>query len=133
MPLGSRLPPPEAGFLSLKCCCRNGWSMEAKQDQALKQRAQRVIPNGMWGHMDASRIPVAYPQYFARARGCRLWDVDGREYIDFMCAYGPMVLGYGDPDVELAAERQRREGDIFNGPTARLVELAEAVVGTVAH
>jgi len=107
--------------------------MEAEQDQALKERAQRVIPNGMWGHMDAARIPVAYPQYFARARGCRLWDVDGREYIDFLCAYGPMVLGYGDPDVELAAERQRREGDIFNGPTVRLVELAEAVVGTIAH
>lgn len=50
-----------------------------------------------------------------------------------MCAYGPMVLGYGDPDVERAAERQRSDGDIFNGPSPRLVELAEAIVGTIAH
>ena len=50
-----------------------------------------------------------------------------------MCSYGPMVLGYGDPDVERAAEAQRPQGDIFNGPSERLVELAELVVGTVAH
>ncbi len=70
--------------------------MHNSVDSALRERAQRVIPNGMWGHMNVARIPAAYPQYFARAEGCRLWDVDGREYIDFMCAYGPMLLGYND-------------------------------------
>lgn len=50
-----------------------------------------------------------------------------------MCAYGPMVLGYNDPDINRAADAQRAEGDIFNGPSARLVELAEAMVGTVSH
>lgn len=102
-------------------------------DQTLRERARRVIPNGMWGHMNVARIPAAYPQYFARAQGCRLWDVDGREYIDFMCSYGPMILGYGDIDVERAAARQRTEGDIFNGPSARLVELAELMTETVIH
>lgn len=87
----------------------------------------------MWGHMNAARLPAAYPQYFSRAQGCRLWDIEGREYIDFMCAYGPMVLGYNDADVNRAADAQRTEGDIFNGPSARLVELAEMLVGTVAH
>jgi glutamate-1-semialdehyde 2,1-aminomutase len=102
-------------------------------DQALCERARKVIPDGMWGHMNVARIPAAYPQYFTRASGCRLLDVDGREYIDFMCAYGPMILGYGDPDVERTAERQRSEGDMFNGPSPRLVELAELMVGTIAH
>jgi glutamate-1-semialdehyde 2,1-aminomutase len=83
--------------------------------------------------MNAARIPAAYPQYFARADGCRLWDVDGREYVDFMCAYGPMLLGYNDADVNRAADEQRAQGDIFNGPSARLVELAELMVETVAH
>lgn len=87
----------------------------------------------MWGHMNAARLPAAYPQYFARADGCRLWDVDGHEYIDFMCAYGPMVLGYNDADVNQAADEQRKQGDMFNGPSPRLVELAELMVDTVAH
>jgi glutamate-1-semialdehyde 2,1-aminomutase len=107
--------------------------MAASRDQELRARAKRVIPNGMWGHMNVARIPADYPQYFSKAKGCRLWDADGREYIDFMCAYGPMILGYGDADIDRAAERQRAEGDIFNGPSARLVELAEAMTATVAH
>ncbi|HEV8392283.1 MAG TPA: aminotransferase class III-fold pyridoxal phosphate-dependent enzyme [Dongiaceae bacterium] len=102
-------------------------------DAALRDRAQRVIPNGMWGHMNVARIPAAYPQYFSRADGCRLWDADGREYVDLMCAYGPMLLGYNDADVNRAADEQRAQGDIFNGPSARLVELAELMVETVAH
>jgi len=107
--------------------------MHNSVDAALRDRAQRVIPSGMWGHMNVARIPAPYPQYFARADGCRLWDVDGREYIDFMCAYGPMLLGYNDADVNRAADEQRAQGDIFNGPSARLVELAELMVDTVAH
>ena len=107
--------------------------MGAAKDEELRARAARVIPNGMWGHMNVARIPAEYPQYFSKAKGCRLWDADGRQYIDFMCAYGPMILGYGDADVDRAAERQRAEGDIFNGPSARLVELAEALTETVAH
>lgn len=107
--------------------------MSSPTDQDLRHRAQRVIPNGMWGHMNVARIPAAYPQYFRKAEGCRLWDADGHEYIDFMCSYGPMILGYGDADVERAAAAQRAAGDIFNGPSARLVELAELMTETVAH
>jgi glutamate-1-semialdehyde 2,1-aminomutase len=102
-------------------------------DAALRARAQRVIPGGMWGHQNAARLPADYPQYFARGEGCRVWDADGREYIDFICAWGPMVLGYRDPDVEAAAEAQRRLGNGLNGPTERLVELAELMVETVPH
>jgi glutamate-1-semialdehyde 2,1-aminomutase len=106
---------------------------EETVDASLRRRAARVIPGGMWGHMNAARLPASYPQYFARARGCRLWDVDGNEYIDLMCSYGPMILGYGDEDVERAAARQREQADIANGPSPRLVELAELVVGTIPH
>ncbi|MBX9453669.1 MAG: aminotransferase class III-fold pyridoxal phosphate-dependent enzyme [Mesorhizobium sp.] len=102
-------------------------------DAALRARAAKVIPGGMWGHQNATRVPVGYPQYFSRGEGCRIWDADGRSYIDYMCAWGPMILGYGDPDVEEAAARQRAQGDGLNGPTPRLVELAELMVDTVAH
>lgn len=101
------------------------------RDAALRARAARVIPGGMWGHMDATRLPEGYPQFFARARGTRLVDVDGNEYVDFMCAFGPMILGYADPEVEAAVEAQRARMDIANGPSETLVELAELMVGTI--
>jgi glutamate-1-semialdehyde 2,1-aminomutase len=102
-------------------------------DTALRARAAKVVPGGMWGHQNVSRLPAGYPQYFERAEGCRTWDANGRGYIDFMCAWGPMVLGYNDPDVEAAAARQRQLGDAMNGPSARQVELAELVVDIVPH
>ena len=103
------------------------------RDRALRERAQRVIPGGMWGHMNAARLPPEYPQYFAKAEGARIWDVNGRDYVDFMCAWGPMVLGYRDPDVEAAVRTQSALGDSLNGPSERLVELAERLAGTIPH
>lgn len=103
------------------------------KDRDLRARAQKVIPGGMWGHMNAARLPSAYPQYFTRGEGCRTWDVNGREYIDFMCSWGPTLLGYRDPDVEAAARKQLDEGDSLNGPSPRLVELAELLAETIPH
>ncbi|WP_377847622.1 aminotransferase class III-fold pyridoxal phosphate-dependent enzyme [Bosea sp. UC22_33] len=102
-------------------------------DAALRDRALRVVPGGMWGHLHANRLPEGYPQFFARAEGCRLWDVDGRSYLDFMCSWGPNLLGHHHPEVEAAAERQARLGDCMNGPAEAMVELAELLVDTVAH
>lgn len=98
----------------------------------LFERAARVIPGGIYGHMSpAATVPLEFPYFAREARGCRYKDVDGREYIDFMCGYGPIVLGYHDEEVEAEAERQRREGDCLNHPSARTVELAERLVRLV--
>ena len=94
-------------------------------DSALRARARKVIPGGMWGHMSAERLPSAFPQYFSAARGTRVIDVDGNSYIDFMCAYGPMILGYRNPEVEAAVAEQTGRVDLANGPGTALVELAE--------
>lgn len=102
-------------------------------DAALRERANRVVPGGMWGHLHANRLPEGYPQFFARADGCRLWDVDGRSYLDFMCSWGPNMLGHHHAEVEAAVERQARLGDCMNGPAEVMVELAELLVDTVAH
>jgi glutamate-1-semialdehyde 2,1-aminomutase len=103
------------------------------RDAALRERAARVIPGGLWGHMRVQGLPAGYPQFFTRADGCRLWDADGREFIDFMCSWGPIVLGHHDAEVEAAAEAQRRAGDTMNGPAPVLVDLAEHVCASVAH
>ncbi|NMJ40681.1 aminotransferase class III-fold pyridoxal phosphate-dependent enzyme [Roseomonas sp. JC162] len=103
------------------------------RDAALRDRARQVIPGGLWGHLNAANLPAGYPQYFARAEGCRLWDVDGREVVDFMCAWGPVVLGHHHPAVEEAARRQAALGDCMNGPAPVLVDLAEMLVATIPH
>lgn len=102
-----------------------------KRDASLRARANAVIPGGMWGHMNAGGLPAGYPQFFSRAKGTCVTDVDGNEFIDFMCGYGPMILGYGDPDVEAAADAQRDQMDMANGPAEVMVELAELLVGTI--
>ncbi|MDF3206776.1 aminotransferase class III-fold pyridoxal phosphate-dependent enzyme [Mesorhizobium sp. M7A.F.Ca.US.014.04.1.1] len=108
-------------------------SLINSKDQLLRERAASVIPGGMWGHMATRYLGSAYPQFFERADGCRVWDVDGHEYIDLMCSWGPNILGHHHQAVEEAAARQRRLGDAMNGPGEVLVELAELLVKTVAH
>lgn len=102
-------------------------------DATLRARAQRVVPGGMWGHLNAARLPEGYPQFFASAEGCRVRDVDGREYIDFMCSWGPVLLGHRHPEVQAAAEAQAALGDCMNGPGEVMVELAEDFVAMVPH
>ena len=63
-------------------------------DAALRARAAAVIPGGMYGHQSAAGLPAAFPQFMARGAGARVWDVDGREYVDLMCSYGPILLGH---------------------------------------
>jgi glutamate-1-semialdehyde 2,1-aminomutase len=104
-----------------------------QKDQLLRERALRVIPGGMYGHGNGAMLPEGYPQFFERGQGCRIVDVDGNEYIDFMCGYGPNLLGLGHPKVEAAAAQQRRLGNCFNGPTPLMVELAELLVDTIGH
>lgn len=102
-------------------------------DQALRKRAYQVIPGGMWGHLHAAKLPNGYPQFFSKAKGARLWDADGRPYIDFMCSWGPNMLGYRHAEIEEAVARQSALGDTMNGPAEVMVELGELLVGTVAH
>lgn len=108
-------------------------AMKREIDALLRARAQTVIPNGMFGHEAVHLLPASFPQFFARAEGAYLWDFDGNRYLDFMCAYGPNLLGYGDTRVNAAAARQAALGDTMTGPGALLVELAETLVAMVEH
>jgi glutamate-1-semialdehyde 2,1-aminomutase len=87
----------------------------------------------MYGHQSSRSLPEGYPQFLAGGSGCHVRDVDGNEYVDFMCSYGPIILGHRHPVVEEAALAQLRLGDCLNGPAPVMVELAELLVDTVAH
>lgn len=103
------------------------------KDLALRERAAAVIPNGMYGHESVRLLPAGVPQYFSRADGTYLWDADGNRYIDFMCGYGPNLLGYCHRTIDAAAARQQTLGDAMTGPAPVMVELAEAFVAMISH
>jgi glutamate-1-semialdehyde 2,1-aminomutase len=103
------------------------------RDQELRARAEAVIPGGMYGHQSTGLLPDDYPQFFERGEGAHIWDVDGTRYLDMMCAYGPNLFGYANPQIDAAFVRQLGLGDTLTGPTALMVELAEAFVAMVSH
>jgi glutamate-1-semialdehyde 2,1-aminomutase len=87
----------------------------------------------MYGHQSAALLPDDYPQFFSRGEGAHIWDADGNRYLDLMCAYGPNLFGYANPQIDAAFVRQLGIGDTMTGPTALIVDLAEALVGMVSH
>ena len=107
--------------------------MSRVQDAALRARALKVIPNGMYGHESVRMLPDSFPQFFSKAEGAYIWDADGNRYLDYMCAYGPSLLGYRDERVDAAAQAQATLGDTLTGPSPLLVELAETLVAMVDH
>ncbi|MDW3222931.1 MAG: aminotransferase class III-fold pyridoxal phosphate-dependent enzyme [Paracoccaceae bacterium] len=87
-------------------------------------RAQRVLPGGGFGNFDPGIV-------IARGQGSRVWDVEGKEYIDYLIGSGPMLLGHGHPEVLEAVLAQLPNGMTFFANNATGIELAEAIVEAV--
>ncbi|GAG39639.1 unnamed protein product, partial [marine sediment metagenome] len=79
--------------------------------QAYWERADRLLPGGGIYLTRSARFAGSgiLPGFIASGEGCRVIDVDGREYIDFLCANGPILLGYRHPEVDEAARRQMEQ------------------------
>ncbi len=105
-----------------------------EKSKALFKRAVDVIPCGIYGHFSPAPLvpPEHYPFYAEKAEGSRFTDVDGNEFIDYMCAYGPMILGYNHETVDRAALEQLKKGNCLTAPAPVMVELAEKLVDTVS-
>ena len=104
--------------------------MPTSKSRELYERAQSVIPKGVHGHYGPAVIDDG-PVFFSSAEGARFTDVDGNSYIDWMCAYGPNILGYNHPAVEEAAEKQAADGSTVSLAAPIMVELAEELVDMV--
>ena len=106
------------------------------KSRAAFERALTLIPSGIYGHQGPAEgcyVPVeAFPLYSSKAQGSYLWDLDGNRFIDYMCAYGPNILGYHDPDVDEAAARQRAISDCTTLPNPIMIDFADLLVDTVA-
>jgi glutamate-1-semialdehyde 2,1-aminomutase len=109
-------------------------TFEYPQSRRLFDRACEVIPGGIYGHFSPAPLgqTAAFPFFAARAEGARFQDVDGNEFIDYMCAYGPMILGYANRVVDDAFRKQLALADAASIASPKMVELAELLVDRVA-
>ncbi len=97
----------------------------------LYDRARRVLPGGVNSPVRAMRSIGRDPIFIASGSGPLIRDVDGREYIDWVCSWGPLILGHAHPRVVAAVTAAAGQGTTFGAPTPGEVELAEEVVGRV--
>lgn len=97
----------------------------------LFERAKQVIPGGVNSPVRAFRGVGGTPLFIKAARGCFLYDADGREYIDYVGSWGPMILGHAHPEIIAAIQEAATRGTSYGAPTELEIELAEEVIHAV--
>ena len=98
------------------------------KSEELFARAKAVIPGGVNSPVRAFQ---PYPFFTERSKGSRLFDIDGKGYIDYCLGYGPLILGHTNPKVVKAVEAQMKKGSLYGTPTEQEVELAELICESV--
>jgi len=98
---------------------------------ALFERARKVIPGGVNSPVRAGKAVGIDPPFVARAEGCYLWDIEGNQYVDYVCSWGPMILGHGHPDVVKALQERIGKGTSYGAPTELEVQMAETITEMV--
>jgi glutamate-1-semialdehyde 2,1-aminomutase len=99
----------------------------ARTSETLFEEAQRCIPGGVNSPVRAFRAVGGTPRFIARAAGAKIYDVDGREYIDYVASWGPMILGHAHPQVVRAVQQAAERGTSYGAPTEAEVTLAQMI------
>jgi len=97
------------------------------RNQILFEQSQQFIPGGVNSPVRAFRSVGGTPIFFKQGKGSRLWDEDGKEYIDYIGSWGPMILGHAHPEVIAAVQKTAENSLSFGAPTARELEMAELI------
>jgi len=102
--------------------------LETEDSRRLFDEARRYIPGGVNSPVRAMKsVGMPHPLFVSRARGAHVWDADGNEFIDLVSSWGPMLLGWGHPDVLESLHEQIELGTSFGAPTGLEVELARLI------
>jgi len=101
------------------------------KSKSLFQKAKRLIPGGVNSPVRAGKAVGMDPPFIARAKGCHLWDADGKRYIDYVCSWGPMILGHSHPAVVKAIQQRVPKGTSYGAPTELEVEMAQKIISMV--
>ena len=104
--------------------------MTHPRSEELYARASRLIPGGVNSPVRAFRAVGGAPLFFTRGQGQHLTDADGRQYLDFVGSWGPLILGHAHPEVVAAIAESSRAGTTFGAPCPGEVALAERVVAS---
>jgi glutamate-1-semialdehyde 2,1-aminomutase len=96
-----------------------------ERSRELFERSQKLIPGGVNSPVRAFRAVGGTPVFFREGRGARLRDEDGREYVDYVGSWGPLILGHADPEVVAAVNAAASRGLSFGAPTRLELEMAE--------
>ncbi len=102
--------------------------MKRENSESLFARAQELIPGGVNSPVRACKSVGCNPLFIKRAEGAKIYDVDDNEFIDFVCSWGPMILGHNHPAMVESVQKALAHGTSFGAPTPLEVELAELVV-----
>ena len=94
-------------------------------------KAQEIIPGGVNSPVRAGRAVGIDPPFIKRADGCYLWDMEGKRYIDYVCSWGPMILGHRHPEVIQSISDALENGTSYGAPTELELNLATMIVETV--
>lgn len=103
------------------------------QSQLLFDRAVNVMPGGVNSPVRAYRAVNLTPRFIKKADGAYIWDEDDNRYTDYVCSWGPMILGHNHPVIREAVEKAVVDGLSFGAPTRREVEIAELMTQCVPH
>ena len=95
--------------------------------------AKTVIPGGVNSPVRAFHKVACDPVFYDHAQGSRVWDVDGNEYRDFICSWGPMIFGHGDADVLSAVRAQLERGVSYGAPCEAELKLADKICEVVPN
>ena len=101
--------------------------------EQLFERAKKVLPGGVNSPVRAYRAVGMAPRFITRADGAYIYDEDGKKYIDYVCSWGPMILGHNHPVIREAVEKAVKDGLSFGAPTRREVDIAELMVELVPN
>ncbi len=105
--------------------------MNTEKSRILFEKAQKYIPGGVNSPVRACKSVGCNPLFIDRASGSKVSDVDGNTFIDFVCSWGPMILGHDHPAVREAVAEALGKGTSYGAPTPSEVELAELVTGAL--
>ncbi len=95
------------------------------------EMAKKVIPGGVNSPVRACRSVGCDPVFIQKAKGSKIYDVDGNEYIDFVCSWGPMIHGHAPDDIVSAVKASAGDSTSFGAPTTKEMALATMVVEAI--
>ncbi len=102
--------------------------MKQERSSILFEKAKEIIPGGVNSPVRAGKAVDIIPPFINKGQGCYIWDVDGNRYIDYVCSWGPLILGHAHPEVVESVKKASENGTSYGAPTELEIEMASLII-----